>query len=35
MKDIAFVLDPDNYWIEVLPRSKALPSTEIVGKPSF
>lgn len=25
MKDIAFVLDPDNYWIEVLPRSKSFP----------
>ncbi len=35
MKDIAFVLDPDNYWIEVLPRSKAFPATEVAGKPSF
>jgi lactoylglutathione lyase len=35
MKHIAFVLDPDNYWIEVLPRSKSCPPTEITGMPSF
>jgi lactoylglutathione lyase len=35
MKNIAFVLDPDNYWIEILPRSKAFPATEVQGKPSF
>ena len=35
MRSIAFALDPDNYWVEILPRSKNMPATEIVGKPSF
>lgn len=35
MRSIAFALDPDNYWIEILTRSKAMPATEVVGKPSF
>jgi len=35
MKTIAFALDPDNYWVEILTRSTEMPATEIVGKPSF
>lgn len=35
MRNIAFALDPDNYWVEILPRSKVAPPTAIVGKPSF
>ena len=35
MRNIAFALDPDNYWVEILPRSKVAPATEIVEKPSF
>ena len=35
MKTIAFALDPDNYWVEILTRSKEMPPTEVVGKPSF
>ena len=35
MNNIAFVLDPDNYWIEILPRSKAFAATAVAGKPSF
>lgn len=35
MRDIAFCLDPDGYWIEILSRSKVAPPTAIVGKPSF
>jgi len=35
MNNIAFVLDPDNYWIEILPRSKVFPATAVAGKPSF
>ena len=35
MKTIAFALDPDGYWVEILTRSKTMPQTEVVGKPSF
>mmetsp|Transcript_42589 Transcript_42589/g.68853 ORF Transcript_42589/g.68853 Transcript_42589/m.68853 type:complete len:343 (+) Transcript_42589:150-1178(+) len=28
MKTIAFALDPDGYWIELVPRGDALPETE-------
>jgi hypothetical protein len=35
MKNIAFALDPDNYWVEILVRSKEMPATEVAGKPSF
>jgi lactoylglutathione lyase len=35
MKTIAFALDPDGYWVEILTRSKTMPPTEVVGKPSF
>jgi lactoylglutathione lyase len=35
MRSIAFALDPDNYWVEILPRSKVAPATAIKGKPSF
>ena len=35
MKHIAFALDPDNYWVEILPRTASLPPTEIRAKPSF
>ena len=35
MKTIAFALDPDNYWVEILTRSTAMPPTSVVGKPSF
>lgn len=39
MKDIAFALDEDGYWVEILPRtSSALPppaARELAGKPSF
>jgi len=35
MRNIAFALDPDNYWVEILVRNKEMPATEVVGKPSF
>lgn len=35
MRSIAFALDPDNYWVEILKRSTAMPATEVQGKPSF
>ena len=35
MKTIAFALDPDNYWVEILTRSTEMPGTAVVGKPSF
>jgi len=35
MRNIAFALDPDGYWVEILVRTKELPPTEVVGKPSF
>lgn len=28
-------LDPDNYLVIIRIRSKELPATEVVGKPSF
>jgi lactoylglutathione lyase len=47
MKDIAFALDPDSYWVEILPRpvtdpatagavlGAPLPSPYVTGRPSF
>lgn len=35
MKTIAFAYDPDEYWVEILKRSKEMPPTAVVGKPSF
>jgi lactoylglutathione lyase len=47
MKDIAFALDPDGYWVEILPRrlpdpagaeaafGAPLPGPYVTGRPSF